>query len=304
MATGYDVSALGAYTKDNPDKSKWLYKQIMTGDSASKFKMQTGIKTSERIHLIESNPVIQAQACGFTASANTVFTDRTLTVASMAVYMDWCEKDLEAKYTQLAMKAGSELDSLTFETQIVDEIMMKLQYKRERGIWSGNTLSTDQDLIHFDGLRKLIAAASIGATITPVAWTVANSRTAVQNFVSGLTNDMLIQPSGKIFMGTSECRDYRLKLGIDNLYHQTGKEAVLYAENTDIEIVPTVGLSGTKEIYFMPTDYTFIGTDLESEQDTFDLSYAREARKIRFICEYKMGVNFAFPSLIAKMINT
>lgn len=302
MATGYDVSALGSYTKDNPDKNKYLYKHIATGDSASKFEIMSGIKTSERIHLISTNPVWQAQACGFTASANTVFTDRTNTVAKIGIYMDWCEKDLEAKYTQLSMKAGSDLDMLTFETQIVDEIMMKNKYKKERALWQGNTLSTDQDLIHFDGLQKLIDADGDVTTVTPGAWTVANSRTHMQTFISNLTNDMLANTTGKIFMGTQEYRDYRLKRWQDNIFHDDGKP--MTAEGTDLEIVPTIGLSGTKAIYYIPTEYTFIGTDLENEFEQFSLEYAKEARKIRFICEFKLGIQYAFGSLIAKMKNT
>jgi len=304
MATGYDVSALSTYTKDSADKKSYLYKMLAQGNSAKLFPKQTGVKSSERIHLISNSPVWQAQACSFTASANTTFTDRTLTVGKPGIYMKWCEKDLESKYTQLCMQAGSKLETLTFAEQIVGDIMQQTSRDLEMAIWKGNTLSTDQQLLHFDGLQKLIDAASIGATATPATWSVANARTIMQTFVTALTDDMLAQPSGKIFMGLAEARDYRLKLGIDNLYHNDGKEQTLYAENTNIEIVPTLGLSGTKAIYFMPTDYTFIGTDLEGEDENYELFYAKEAREIRFIAEWKMGVQFAFPSLIAKMLNT
>lgn len=302
MATGYDVSALGAYTKDNANQL--LYKQIAQGNTASLMQVQTGIKTAERINIVANNPVWQAQACSFTASANTVFSQRTLTVGAIGAYMKWCEKDLEAKYTQLAMKAGSNLDTLTFEKIFVEDIMQQINYKKELVIWNGDTLAADAYLSKFDGIKKLIASATIGATITPAAWTVANSRTRLQEFYAGLTDDMLWQPSGKVFIGTAEARDYRIKLGIDNLYHNDGKDQKLMLENTDIEIVPTLGLSGSKQIYFIPTDTLYLGTDLENEESKYDLFYAKEAREIRFIAEWKMGVQFSQPSLIAKMICT
>lgn len=303
MATGYDVSALGAYTKDSADKNKVLYKHIAEGDSAQYFSVMTGVKSSENIHLIETSPVWQAQACGFTASANTAFSNVSLSVSKIGIYMDWCEKDLESKYTQLAMKAGSDLDMLTFEKQITEEILMKNRYKKERAIWLGNTSSTDQDLLHFDGFVKLIAADSDKTVVTPGAWSVANARTRMQEFASALTNDMLNNQSGKVFMGSQEYRDYRLAMINANLYHNAAN-GPLTLEGTDIEIVPTIALSGTKKIYFMPTEYAFVGTDLENEFETFSLEYAKEARKIRFILEFKMGVQFVYGSLIASMLNT
>ena len=303
MATGYDVSALGAYTKDSADKNSVLYKHIAEGDSAKFFPIQSGIKSTENIHLIETSPVWQAQACGFTASANTAFSNTSLSVAKIGIYMDWCEKDLESKYTQLSMKAGSDLDMLTFEQQITEEILMKNRFKKERAIWLGNTLSTDQDLIHFDGIVKKLAADGTVTSITPGVWSVANARTRMQEFSAGLTNDMLNNQTGKVFMGSSEYRDYRLSMINANLFHNDGKGALML-EGTDLEIVPVVSLSGTKKIYYIPTEYQFIGTDLANEFETFSLEYAKEARKIRFILEFKLGVQHVFGSLFAQMLNT
>ena len=304
MATGYDVSALGAYTKDSADKNSVIYKHIAEGDSAKFFPVQTGIKSADNIHLIETTPVWQAQACGFTASANTAFSNTPLSVAKIGIYMDWCEKDLEAKYTQLMMKAGSDLDMLTFETQITEEILMKNRKKKERAIWLGNTLSTDQDLIHFDGIIKKIDADATVTVVTPGAWSVANARTRMQEFSSGLTDDMLNNETGKVFMGTQEYRDYRLAMINANLFHNDASSGPLRLEGTDLEIVPTIALSGTKKFFYIPTEYQFIGTDLENEFETFSLEYAKEARKIRFILEFKLGVQHVFGSLFAKMYNT
>jgi hypothetical protein len=303
MATGYDVSNLGAYTKDDADKAKLLYKAIATGSTASLMTVQPGIKTSERINIVTTDGVWQDQACSFTASAQTTFSQRTITVGDVAVMLKWCEKDLEAKYTQMAVKAGSNLDTLTYEQKIVEEILMRNEYNIETAIWNGDTLASSAYLNKFDGLKKIIAAATGVTVVTGASWSVANSRTRLQEFYAGLTNDMLVNPTGKIFMGTAECRDYRIKLGIDNLYHNDGKESKLMLENSDIEIIPTLGLSGSKDIYFIPTDQMSLGTDLLSEKEQFDLFYAKEAREFRFIMEFKLGVQVAHPTLICKMDN-
>jgi hypothetical protein len=39
----------------------------------------------------------------------------------------------------------------------------------------------------------------------------------------------------------------------------------------------------------------FIGTDLLNEEERFEVFYAKESDEVRYVCEFKMGVNFAFP---------
>jgi len=152
---------------------------------------------------------------------------------------------------------------------------------------------------------KLIDAEATVNSATPVAWSVANSRTAVQNCLTAITNDMYAAANGKLimFMGTAEARDYRLKLGIDNLYHLTGADAKLYAENSDVEIVPVIGLSGTKRIIVTYPGNMFLGTDMSNEEEKFDLKVL-ENEKLRLTVKFKYGVQIAFPDLVVEQTNT
>lgn len=299
----YDVSALGSFTKENAESL--IYKQIAQGTTASLMTLQPGIKSAETINIVASRAVWQAGgSCGFNASGDTTFSQRTLTVGKIKLNMQWCEKDLEPKYLQGAMKAGSNYDMLTFEQEIIGDIVQNISKDLEVAIWQGDTGSANVYLNKFDGLIKIINDASNEITATPVAWSVTNSRTALQNVYSSLTDDMLANPKLKVFMGLSEARDYRMKLGIDNLYHITGAEGKLYLENTDVEIVPVLGLSGTKKIYAIATDNMVLGTDLANEQEKFDLFFAKEADVIRFVDEFKYGVQIAFPDQVVKQVNT
>jgi hypothetical protein len=298
----YDVSALGAYT--NQPAEKLIYKTIATGTTASMLTKQPGIKSAETINIAATRGVFQTGGtCGFNASGSTTFSQRTLTVGKVKINLKWCEKDLESKYTQGALKAGSTYDMLTFEEQLVGDIQQNISADLENAIWQGDTGAGSAYLNKFDGLIKIIAAASPVSAST-VAWSVANSRTAVQNVLTAMTADILAQPNMKIFMGTREAMDYRMKLGIDNLYHITGSDAKLYAENTNIEIVPVLGLSGTKKVIAASTDNLHIGFDLLNEEEKFDLFYAKEADEIRFVCEFKLGTQVAFPDQIVYQANT
>lgn len=299
----YDVSALGSYTKENANSL--IYKVIAQGNTAGLMTVQPGVKSAETINIVATRGVWQTNsACGFNASGSTTFSQRTITPGKIKVELKWCEQELEPKYLQGAMKAGSNYDALTFEKEIVDDIIQNMIKDKEVAIWQGDTNNVSAYLNKFDGLLKIIAAEGSIVTATPVAWSVANSRDAVRNVLTSITDDMLTNPKLKIFMGTKEARDYRLKLGIDNLYHNTGEDAKLYAENSDVEIVPVLGLSGTKKVIAIATDNMYLGVDMLNEEEKFDLFYAKEADEIRFTCKFKMGVQVAFPDQIVYQANT
>lgn len=299
----YNLANLtSGYTKE--DAKSLIYKLITEGETASLMKVQPGIKTKETINIVATEGVWQGKtACNPTASGNTTFSQRDIEVGSVSVILEWCEEQLEAYYLQGAMKAGSMYDDLTFRTQILEDVMQNIKKRKEIAIWQGNTSSGDAYLSKFDGLIKIIAAASGVNTATPVAWSVANSRTAVQNALTAITDDMYTNGNLKMFMGLTEARDYRLKLGIDNLYHLTGADAKLYAENSDIEIVPVAGLSGTKKIYVMSPDNMYLGTDLTNEEEKMDMKVL-ENEKLRLTVKFKYGVQVAFPDLIVSQVNT
>lgn len=302
----YDVSALGSYTKQNANQL--IYKTIATGSTVSLISKMPGIKSAETINIAATRGVWQTGGtCGFNASGSTTFSQRTLTVGKVKINLKWCEKDLEPKYLQGALKAGSAgfdaYNMLTFEEQLVGDISQNISTDLENAIWQGDTGAGSAYLNKFDGLIKIIAAAS-PVTASTVAWSVANSRTAVQNVLTAMTADMMAQPNFKIFMGIREAMDYRMKLGIDNLYHLTGADNKLYAENTQVEIVPVLGLSGTKKVIAASTDNLYVGFDLLNEDEKFDLFYAKEADEIRFVTEFKYGVQIAFPDQIIYQANT
>jgi len=284
-------------------KNDYIIKTITQGTTASLMKVQTGVKSAETINIIATRGVWQGKtACNPTASGTTTLTQRELTVGGVSVILEWCEESLETYSTQTRMKQGSTYTDLTFRTQILDDVKQNILADKEVAIWQGDTSAGSAYLNKFDGLIKIIDAAT-AVTATPVAWSVANSRTAVQNALTAITADMYTAGNLKMFMGQTEARDYRLKLGIDNLYHLTGADAKLYAENSDIEIVPVAGLNGTKKVYVMSPDNMFLGTDMEGEDEKFDLKVL-ENEKLRLTVKFKLGVQVAFPDQIVQQVNT
>ena len=296
----YSLS-LPAYTEQ--DAKKLIYKVIAHDDMSKYMNVQTGIKTAETINIISTEAVWQGKtSCNPVASGDSAMSQRALTVGSISLILEWCEEQLEAYYTQKAMVAGATYDMLTFRNDIVDDVVQKFLKRKAVAIWQGDLTSGSAYLNKFDGLCVIIAGAS-PVVATPIAWSVANSRTAVQNLMDSMTNDMLADSNFKIFMGLAEARDYRRKLGVDNLYHLTGSDAKLYAENSDIEIIPVVGLSGTKKVYGISTNNMYLGTDLNNEEERMDFKVL-ENEKIRLTIKTKYGVQIAFGDQIVSQINT
>lgn len=299
----YSLSGLtSGYTKE--DAKSLIYKTIAQGTTASLMKIQSKIKTSETINIVATEGIWQGKTnCNPVASGTTAFSQREITVGAISVILEWCEEQLEDYYLQGEMVAGSVYTDLTFRNQILDDQKQNFIKRKEVAIWKGDTTSGDAFLNKFDGLIKIIGAASGVNSATPVAWSQANSRTAVQNALEAITDDMHAQNRLVMFMGTAEARSYRLKLGIDNLYHMTGADNKLYAENSDIEIIPVLGLSGTKKIYVISPDNMYLGTDLANEEEKFELKVL-ENEKLRFTGKVKYGVQVAFPDLIVSQVNT
>jgi len=302
---GYTVSALPNYTNEPVEKliMNKLFDEIPT---LKYCETQTGIKSAETINIISTDPVWQEVACNFSASGTTTFTQRTITVGKRRINMKWCEDDLEPKYTQKALKKGSEYTSLTFNTEIVSDTLQNVNKKMETALWQGDTASWNTALNAADGFVKIINAATIGGTLSGTTWSKANSRTVMTGLADLVAADVDVWRDGntnvKFFMNPTMVHQYRMKLVSDNLYHITGEESKLYVEGTNIEIVAVPGLAGLNYIYAIEPENMYFGTDLENEWEKFKVWYSQDNDEIRFKAKWKYGVQVAFPLRIYKYL--
>ena len=70
---------------------------------------------------MDDSLVYQAGDCTMTASGDTVFTDRAISVETIGYMKKFCQKDLAGFWTQLNLRAGAmaEDEELPFEAQII-----------------------------------------------------------------------------------------------------------------------------------------------------------------------------------------
>lgn len=306
----YSVGSLPNYT-EQPEKV--IFEKVFTGSPIieavkSAGNIQTGIKSAETINLVATEGVWQSQACSLNPSGTTTFTQRTITVGKPKVDLSWCERDLEPKFTQKAMIRGGNYDSLTYNTEIVDDVMQNIAKRAATAIWQGDTNSVDEYLNKFDGLVKIINAATIGGTYSGTAWSEANSRTVMKGLAALIIADQDVYKGGatdvKFYCSPAVKAAYQWKLISDNVGYKGAysADAKLYVEGTNIEVVEDQGLAGTNYIYALEPSNVYIGTDMENEQERVDLWFSKDDQKLYFHTEWKMGVQVAFPTRIYKYL--
>ena len=311
----FSVGTLANYTKEN--EQLLVSSSVLGSKTASLIKDQgnvmVGVKSAETINIMDTDAIFQdGSSCGFNASGLTSFTQRTVTVGKIKVNEALCLKDLEAKYLQKALPAGSGYDSMVYSEEYSKRKTEKISQQLEKTLWVGSTSSVDVNLNKFDGITTLITAA--GASVVnanSVAYHGSVETAITDTNVVGIFDDIykaipaqvVDKDDIAIFCGMDTFRTYTVKLKSSNLYHYQfdGKaNSEFYLPGTNVKVIAVQGLNGSGKIVAMRISNLFIGTDLLNEEERFEIFYAKEADQVRFVAEFKMGVNFAFPDEIVK----
>jgi hypothetical protein len=108
-----------------------------------------------------------------------------------------------------------------------------------------------------------------------------------------------------IFMSQDVFRTYTIALKNANYFNYSfdGKaDSEFFLPGTSVKVVATPGLNGVSKLYAMRLSNAFLGTDLLNEEERYELFYAKEADEVRFVAEFKLGVNVAFLDEVASFI--
>ncbi len=313
----FNVSALADYTEQN--EALLVTSSVLGAKTASLIKsagnVMVGVKSSETINIMDTDAIFQSgTSCGFTASGSTTFTQRTVTVGKIKVNEALCPKDLEAKYLQKALPTGSMYDSIPFEQEFSEKKAKRIAAQLETALWQGDTDSVNVNLNKFDGLVKLIGAASgvvaanastyiSGAPLSSI--TAANVISIFDGVYKAIPAQVVAADDMTIFCGQDLFRTYTVALKDANQFHYSidvKADSEFILPGTTIKVIAVAGLNGTNKVYAMRLSNLFIGTDLLNEEEKFEIFYAKEADQVRFVSEFKMGVNIAFPDEIVKFI--
>jgi len=305
-----DLTGLTNYVKENEQQ---LATSLVFAPKTAKLieaagNVQVGIKSSEKINLMETDAVFQAGGtCGFSSSGTTAFTQRALTPGKIKVNESICPKSFEAKYTQKALRAGSMYDYMPFADEYTAKKIAVIGEALEVGLWQGDTASGNAQLNKFDGLLKLIAPAGVpvagvidGNPGNVAALSTSTIIAAVDEVYTLIPADIVSNGDVVIFAGMDAFRMYTVALKAANLFHYAAESVdfEIVIPGTSVKLIAVNGLNGTDKLIATRMSNLYLGVDLLNEEERFELFYAKEADEMRFVAEFKMGVQYAFPTEI------
>jgi hypothetical protein len=270
-------------------------------------QVQVGVKSAEALNILTSDVYFQADGCGYTASGNTTFTQRNITVGKIKVEETLCPKTLEAKWMQTQIAPGSPTE-VPFEVQIGTDKSNNIAKLLEVSMWQGDTATsnTNPNTNRFDGFTKIIDAASAstiaGNTSSATAITIANVDDLIDNIYAAVPADIADSDDLVLWVGIDTFKKYTTALRNNNLFHYAadseGMELIIPA--TNIKMIGVGGLNGTNRMFCGRLSNFFVGTDLANEEEEYKFWYSQDNDEVRFRATMKYGVQIAFPDQIVQ----
>jgi len=274
-------------------------------------------KSVVAIPIMDTDAVFGTQSCSFDASGTTTFSQRSITVGKVKVEEKICPKDLEAYFTQEALRAGStyeDFGNADFQKAYLDKKNARIAAQIETAIWQGDTLSATANLNKFDGLSKLIKAGSpvdanvsgyTGIATITAGITAANVIAATEGIYKAIPAQVLAKGDVKIFVGNDWYRTLILAYRADKMFAYNPQDTMagsFVLPATSTEIVSVNGLNGTNEAFAISLSNMALAVDLEGEENNYKMWYSEDNNDVRFRCEFKVGVNVAHTTECVKFI--
>jgi hypothetical protein len=317
------VTGLTAYTEQNEQQlvTASLFEARTQQLILSEGNVMTGVKSSQTVNRMDTDVFFQDDSsCSFLSSGTTEFSQRTLTVGKVKVQETLCPKDLESVYLQKSLPAGGNYDTIAFANEYTARKAGKIAEALETAIWTatGSGYGGTNGLLNkFKGIRQHIsdAGTSVNANVTgfygtgaPITGidTMEKAQKAVLAVINALPNGVKGKTDVRIFCGWDTYNLLIQKYVDLNLYHynpgstQNAVNSEFLVPGTSYKVIPVHGLTGTNDIYAMRMSNIFLGVDLISEEDQFELWYSQDDRNVKFSANLKIGVQLAFPDEVVR----
>jgi hypothetical protein len=293
-----NVSSLSAYV--DAQRLPLIKKAVLGSKSASLFNLQTGVKNKAKINLLTTAVTFgDGSTCGWNQAGTSTLTQREIAAGNIKINMSFCEKDLLKTWAGYEVKVAAGTATLPFEEDFTEGVIKDSGAKVEKAIWQGDTESLDANLNKFDGLLKILAAEA--SVVEPVLSTApATKAEAIQAVYAVIPVEVL--ETASIGIGQDMFREYVLELAAKNLYNykpEVDGIMEIVMPGTTTKIYGLAGLNGTKTI--VAGDFAgnfFYGTDMEGDEEKFDLWYSKDNQEFRLAINFVSGVQVAFPDQV------
>ena len=284
------INVTGLETYVDEQRLPLIKKAVLGGKSVGLFNLQTGVKKSAALNLINVNPTLQKGGCGFNAQGDAVLSQRVINTELLKVNMSFCEKDLLAYWAGYEVKVGAGKEQLPFEEYLTSAIIDGVNEKVENLVWNGDKSKGAE----FDGILTILADEEdvISAQGTGAYGAIKAAYSAIP---------VAVLPKASIFVGADVFRSYMLEMVEKNFYHYAADGADVQefiVPGTNTKVIAVNGLNGTNKIVAADAQNLFYGCDMLDDAETFDLFYSKDNREFRLVVEFNGGCQVAIPSEI------
>ena len=295
-----NTSALTAYTEEH--RLPLLRKAVIGGKSAKLFNLQTGVKGSTALNLL--NTTVQfgdGSSCGWNEAGTASLSQRVITPGYPKVNMSFCDKQLLKYWTNYTVRVAAGQKTLPFEEDFMNGVVEGVAAALEKAIWQGDTASGDANLNKFDGIVKIAGAASVAGT---TAYNASSIATTLNAMYAALPSAVFSKGEVVAYISESDYRKYIQELIANgNLVITNGVNDVAMPESvlipgTNVRVYGVAGLDGVQKAYMSYKDNFVFGTDMEGDEEKFDLWYSQDNREFRVAIEFTAGVQIAFPDML------
>lgn len=300
----YDYSTINPFVDET--SQDFILKAVVTGRTVDNVRLVTGVKGKQAIPILDNTVNVQYGSCGFTSAGNVAIKQVEVEVEDLAVNDNLCPRNLEPLFMGMRMKAGSPKEE-PIGPMLAQSYVDAIRSNNEFEIWQGNKTSSPQ-VGHIDGfLVKLLGESSRvkveagSPNFMEGPFTVDNIRTVIENLILDRPEELIDKPNQVMFISYANYQLYTSALRAANMYHysgENGSEYKLTIPGTEITMIATNGLKNRDEIVLTYADNLIIATDLENEEEQFDIFWARENNEVRVIINFKLGTAITFPELV------
>lgn len=300
----YVVSSITGFT--DQEGGQLLAKALVGATTPKYSNVRLGVKGTQALNLLDSNPSFQTGACGWSASGTTTFTQRNITTCAERVNESLCPDALYSTYQSLLLTPGQIEQSVPFENIIADLKVKQIQQRIESKLWTATVSGGDC----FDGLKTLIASGQTGIAVS-VSGTAFNANAAygtdgnpiteVDKLIVALDDNASSREDLVCFMSYANFRLYVQALTKANFFANYIGGAVAIGNmnleaqhpNANVKVVPTLGLAGSNKVTLGPSEYTVVGFDLLSDHERMEIWWSRDNDEVRFRANYNYGAQIA-----------
>ncbi len=298
-----NTSSLKTYVDEQ--RLPLIRKAVVGNRTAKEFALMTGVKGATALNLLNTDVTFaDGTACGWTEAGSAELSQRILTPGSIKVQMAYCQNQLQKYWMNYDVRVAAGQKNLPFEEDFCENAVESIKAKLEKAMWQGDTTSDDANLKHFDGVCKILNAATVAGTYTSASGDTASK---IINSVYALLPDAVFERGEVVlYVSAATYRTYIQELiangnlVITNTVNDVAMPDTVLIPGTNVRVIPVAGLDGAslKAVASYRENFVY-GVDLADDDEKFELWYSQDNDEYRLAVAFIAGVQVAYPDLIA-----